>query len=225
MRFYEDAKSFMSGLQVATAKIKQQNAASVQLLSIGCSNANDCALLSDILQTCRKCLPQLHPFLRVIPHRSIINLFFQGNMDILLGFQEDVHARDDIVYKELFELPICCAISDKHPYAQKELLAEEELYSENIVLCNSYPVSSKALSMQKRLEQHFPLNRVYYCDNPNAQITLVTAGYGFAILPQAFTGTAQIRYVPLKNAEIVSYGFFYKNNSANPLLKKFVSMV
>lgn len=142
-----------------------------------------------------------------------------------LGFQEDVHARDDIVYKELFELPICCAISDKHPYAQKELLAEEELYSENIVLCNSYPVSSKALSMQKRLEQHFPLNRVYYCDNPNAQITLVTAGYGFAILPQAFTGTAQIRYVPLKNAEIVSYGFFYKNNSANPLLKKFVSMV
>lgn len=222
--FYEDAKNFMGGLRIAAAKIKRHSNSTVQLLSIGCNNANDCELLSNILQHCREQLPEVHPFLRIIPHRSIISLFFQGDLDVLFGFREDVPADDRVVYKELFQLPICCAFSAEHRYAEKAAISEQELYTENIVICNSYPISSKALSRQKRLEQRFPLDTIYYCDNPDAQITLVKAGYGFTVLPKAVFGNERIRYIPFEKGETVSYGFFYKKTPSNPLLKKFVSI-
>jgi len=34
-------------------------------------------------------MPQLYLFLKVIPHRSILNLFYQDELDLLFGFQDD----------------------------------------------------------------------------------------------------------------------------------------
>ena len=222
--FYEDAKNFMGSLRIATTKIGKNSKENIQFLSIGCTNETDCELLAGLLRNCREKLPEVHPFLRVIPHRSIISLLFQGDLDILFDFEENVPAHNGIIFKKLFEIPICCAVSSEHKYVGKKKISERELYSENIVTCNSYPIPSKVLFRQKDIEQHFPLCNVYYCDNPCAQTTLVEAGYGFAILPQKISNKG-ICYIPLDNEEIVSYGAFYKQNSANPLLKKFISIL
>lgn len=223
--FHEDAKSFMRNLQIATSKIGRHSKENIQILAIGCSNETDCELLSGILQDCRQKIPELHPFLQVIPQRSIISLLFQGDLDILFGFQENVPAHDGIIYKELFKAPVCCAVSPEHKYAGKEEISEEELCSENIIICYSYPIPSKALNRQKSIEQNYKLSRVYYCDSPRAQTALVEAGYGFAILPKTILNNGLIRYIPLENEEAVSYGVFYKQNSSNPLLKKFLSIL
>ena len=223
--FHEDAKNFMGSLRIATAKIGKDSKENVQIFSIGCSNETDCALLAKVLQHCREKLPELHPFLRVIPHRSIVSLLFHGDLDILFSFQENVPAQEGIAYQELAKMPICCAVSSGHKYAGKEKITEQELYSENIIICNTYPIPPKALSRQKNIEQNFRLNSIYYCDSPYAQTTLVEAGYDFAILPRRVLNNEQVCYIPLENGETVSYGVFYKKNTSNPLLKNFLSIL
>lgn len=222
--FYEDAKNIMNLLHVATAKIQRHAKSSIQILSIGCSNEVDCGLLTDLLEKCRNQFPALHPDLRVIPHRSIQGLFFQGDLDVLFGYQEDVPVREGVAYKELFQVPICCAVSASHRYSHKKELHMQELLSESLIICNSYAIPSKAVNLRNRIEQHFPLDAVYYCDNLNALLTLVKAGYGLAILPRLDITGPRICYIPIKEEASLSYGIFYKENDKNPFVKDFISL-
>ena len=143
----------------------------------------------------------------------------------MFGFQENVPAHDGIIYRELLKIPVCCAVSPEHKYAEKERISEQELCSENIIICYSYPIPSKVLNRQKSLEKNYELSNVYYCDNPDAQKVLVKAGYGFAILPQTTLDDRDICYIPLEDEGTVSYGVFYKKDTSNPLLKNFIRVV
>lgn len=223
--FFEDAKSFMAGLRIATAKIQRHTKANVQILTIGCNNEVACQPLTPLLEICRQKHPQIHPSLRVIPHRSILNLFFQGELDILFGFRDDASSREGVSYLELYKTPVCCVISSSHPYAQKPEIDEQELYSENIIMCDSYSIPSKAAILQNHMEQHFTLDSIYYCDNLNAMLALVKAGYGFGILPQPDTDDPDICYIPFSGKETISFGVFYKEGSENPLVKEFLSVL
>lgn len=222
--FYEDAKNFMGGLRIAKEKIKRHSAANAQILSLGFGNDIDCQLSAGLLKECRVHLPELHPFLRVIPHRSILNLYLQDEIDIIFGFQNDVPSREGIIYEEIFQAPICCTIAAEHKYAGKEEILEQELYSENIIICNSYSLPAQAAVLQNRMERNFPLGCVYYCDNLNAMLALVRAGYGFGILPEIKNNDYQLCAIPFAGVGNTSFGFSYKENSTNPLVKKFVSL-
>lgn len=222
--FYEDAKNFLGGLKVAAAKIKRHSTSNVQILSIGFGNEIDCELSVRLLQECRKHIPELHPFLRIIPHRSILNLFLQDEIDIMFGFHDDAPSRPGVIYEELFRAPVCCILSAEHAFASKEAVEEQELYEEKIVICNSYSLPARAAVLQNRMERHFPLGSVYYCDNLNAMLALVKAGYGFGILPEMKWNNPGICAIPLVGAEDTFFGFSYKENSPNPLVKKFVTL-
>ena len=160
-------------------------------------------------------MPQLYPFLKVIPHRSILNLFYQDELDLLFGFQEDIPIKSDTIYKELFRIPLCCIAPAAHPYAARSELAKEELYLENIVVCNSYAIPSKVAEMQNQV----------MCENLQVLLTLVRAGYGCSVLPQMNFVNSDIRAIPLTGSEPLSYGVFSKKSSQSPLLKKFISIV
>ena len=144
---------------------------------------------------------------------------------MLFGFQDDIPLKSDIIYQELFRIPLCCIVPDTHPYAGRTELAKEELYLENIVVCNSYAVPFKAAEMQNRIAQHIPPESTYICDNLQALLTLVRAGYGCSVLPQMNFIHTDIRAIPLKDSEPLSYGFFSKKNAQSLLLKKFTSIV
>lgn len=225
LSFYEDAKNIMVGLRAATAKMKQHSTSNVQILSIGFGNDMDCELSTELLKKCREYIPQMHPFLRIIPHRSIWNLFLQDEMDIMFGFEDDVPSRAGIIYEELSRTGVCCILSSEHKYSGRKEITEADLYTENIIICNSYSLPSQAAALQKRLERHFPLGSAYYCDNLSAILTLVRAGYGFGILPDMKRNDSQICAIPFAEGEDISFGFFYKENPQNPLVKKFVSVV
>ena len=161
----------------------------------------------------------------MIPHRSILGLFYQGEIDLLFGFQDDIPLKNDIIYQELFRIPLCCIVPDTHPYAGRTELATEELYLENIVVCNSYAIPFKAAEMQNRIAQHIPPESTYICDNLQALLTLVRAGYGCSILPQMNFISSDIRIIPITGNEPLSYGIFYRKNAVSPLLKKFISIM
>lgn len=223
--FLEDAKYIIGRLKSATQKIQQHTTANIQVLTIGCQSEGNLDLLCKILKICRKDLPQLYPFLKVVPHRSLLNLFYQGELDLLLGFKDDIPLKSDMIYKELFKIPLCVIVPSDHIYASKKELSIEDLYSQNIVVCNSYAVPSKASELQNNISQHVLPESTYICDNLHVLLTLVRAGYGCSILPENNYNLPEITQVSLTDCDSLSYGIFYKKDATDPLLKKFVSLV
>ena len=223
--FLEDAKNVMGRLKVAEQKIQRHQSTNIQVLIIGCQNEANLDLLCKVLISCKQQIPELYPFLKVIPHRSILNLFYQDELDLLFGFQEDIPIKNDTVYKELFQIPLCCIVPASHPYAERPELAKEELYLENIVVCNSYAIPARVAEMQNQISQHIPPESTYMCENLQVLLTLVRAGYGCSVLPLMNFVNTDIRGIPLKDGEPLSYGIFFKKSSQSPLLKKFISIV
>ncbi len=223
--FLEDAKNIMGRLKVAEQKIQRHQSTNIQVLTIGCQNEANLDLLCKVLKSCKQQIPKLYPFLKVIPHRSILNLFYQDELDLLFGFQNDIPIKNDTVYKELFQIPLCCIVPASHPYAKRPELAKEELYLENIVVCNSYAIPASVAEMQNQISQHILPESTYMCENLQVLLTLVRAGYGCSVLPLMNFANTDIRGIPLKDSEPLSYGIFFKKSSQNPLLKKFISIV
>ena len=223
--FLEDAKNVMGRLKVAEQKIQRHQSTNIQVLTIGCQNEANLDLLCKVLKSCKQQIPKLYPFLKVIPHRAILNLFYQDELDLLFGFQEDIPIKNDTVYKELFQIPLCCIVPASHPYAGRPELAKEELYLENIVVCNSYAIPARVAEMQNQISQHILPESTYMCENLQVLLTLVRAGYGCSVLPLMNFVNTDIRGIPLKDSEPLSYGIFFKKSLQSPLLKKFISLV
>lgn len=223
--FLDDAKDVLTKLQIASLKVHNHRKSNIEILSIACSNESNLIYLSKTLSRCRQQMPELHPFLRIIPHRSIVNLFFHGEIDILFGAKDDIPIRNGIFYKELNKIRICCAVPTGHPFSQKDEISEKELYSENIIICNSYEIPTKAANIQNRLEHQFLPECTYYCENLQVMLTFIKAGYGFAVLPEGTSIDSEIAYVPLAGSSTISHGIFYKKSSKNPLINKFISTI
>ena len=223
--FLEDAKNVMGRLKVAGQKIQRHQSTNIQVLTIGCQNEANLDLLCKVLKSCKQQIPELYPFLKVIPHRSILNLFYQDELDLLFGFQEDIPIKNDTIYIELFQIPLCCIVPASHPWAERPELAKEELYLENIVVCNSYAIPARVAEMQNQISQHILPESTYVCENMQVLLTLVRAGYGCSVLPLMNFVNTDIRGIPLKDSEPLSYGIFFKKSSQSPLLKKFISIV
>lgn len=222
--FYEDAKNIMRDLKIATDKIKYDNKPNIQPLIIGYGNDCNCTFFTALLKSCHEQLPELRPFIRIIPHRSIVSMFFQGDIDVMFGFENDVPSRSGISYMELSKTPICCAISSDHPFSKKREIRESDLETESIILCNSFALPSISIDLQSKMRQHFSPESAHFCDNPNVLLTLVKAGYGFGILPEINIDEPGVSAIPLVPEHSVSFGLFYNKSSANPMVKEFLSI-
>ena len=209
--FYEDAKNIMRDLKIATDKIKYDNKPNIQPLIIGYGNDCNCTFFTALLKSCHE-------------HRSIVSMFFQGDIDVMFGFENDVPSRSGISYMELSKTPICCAISSDHPFSKKREIRESDLETESIILCNSFALPSISIDLQSKMRQHFSPESAHFCDNPNVLLTLVKAGYGFGILPEINIDEPGVSAIPLVPEHSVSFGLFYNKSSANPMVKEFLSI-
>ena len=141
--FLEHAKQILGQLKVATAKIQHHTNARVQVLTIGCESETDLDVLCPILDACRGQIPAFHPVLRIIPHRSLLNLFFQREIQVLFGFRENLPIKEDIVFRELEKIPLCCVLPQDHPQAGREEIDEGSLYDQEFILCNASTIPSR----------------------------------------------------------------------------------
>lgn len=144
---------------------------------------------------------------------------------MLFGFKDDIPTKDGIIYNELGQIPLCCILPSTHPYAKKSGLYEDELLSENIIICNSYAIPSKAAEVQNHISQHILPKSAHICENMQVLLTMVRAGYVYSILPKMNFINSDITYIPLKDSLPLSYGVFYKSSFHNPLLKNLISII
>lgn len=223
--FLNDAKEVFTKLQMASQKLKSHSESNIQILSIGCKNEADLSLLINLLHRCKEQMPEIHPFLRIVSSQAILSLFMHGEIDVLYGFNNDIPMRDGFHYHEIAQVPVCCVLPVDHPLSAKGKISENDLLAENIVICNSYEIPTQAANIQNHLSHQFSPDSTYYCENLQAMLTLIKAGYGIGILPEMPSDDTEITYIPLDQDISLSYGVFYKDISKNPTLKKFVSLI
>lgn len=223
--FLDDAKEVLAKLRMAQMKIEKNSNTKLDFLSIGCGNELYLPFISDLLTMYHKKYPEIHPFLRFLPSRSILNSFFNGAMDILFGFYDDVPSRSGILYQEIIKLPVCCVVPFDHPYAGKESVTARELMTENIILCNSTEIPAQVAVAQQRVARQFSPEAFNYCENVLAALALVKAGYGISILPRSLNSSFGFSFLPLSPSEEISFGLFYKNSSDNHIVQSFLSIV
>lgn len=223
--FLEHAKQIQGQLKMVTAKLQHHTNARTQMLTIGCESEIDLDFLCETLSLCRQQIMAFHPVLKLIPHRSLLNLFYQGEIELLFGLQENLPIQRDMVFLELGKIPLCCVLPSAHPYAKKEEIDEQELFSQHLIICTSYTIPPKVVELQNRIAQHVSPERIHVSENPQVILTLIRAGYGCSILPKASSHDPDIAYVPLKNTQPLTYGVIYNRTSSNPVLKNFIEVV
>ena len=145
---------------------------------------------------------------------------------MLAGFRNDIPVKGGIIFNEISRLSLCCVLPRSHPYANKEKIYQQELLSESLVTCSSYAIPGQAIEYQNRIAEYMSPEAVHPCDNPQAALALVRAGYGYSILPESRFHNDGLCYIPLADpeSEPLSCGLFYKKGASNPLLKKFISI-
>ncbi|MBP3488049.1 MAG: LysR family transcriptional regulator [Roseburia sp.] len=223
--FYADAQNFMRDLNAATERIKRHSASNAQPLAIGFASDMNCVLFADLLKVCHERFPELYPILRIIPHRAIFSLFFQGDIDVMFDFKDNAPARTGISYIEFVRTPVCCVVPSGHRFSGKKEIREHELYDERLILCNSYSLPPQATDLQNRLKRHFLPETICYCDNPNVLLTLVKAGYGFGILPRLNIQDPEMCAIPFAEEPSVSFGLFYNEERTDPTVDQFLSIL
>lgn len=223
--FLNDAKEIVGKLQLASLKLKSQSKTNVQIINMGCTSEAELSLLARILRTCKEHIPGVHPILRTIQSRAILNLFLYGDIDLLFGFKDNIPMREGMHYKELSKMQICCAVPKNHPFSRKTEITQEELLTEDIVVCNSYEVPSRLANIQNSITHKIPPESTYFCETPQIMLTLVRAGYGIGLFSEYIFDDTDIVCIPLAGNIVMSYGVFYKNIAKNPLLKKLISLI
>lgn len=223
--FYNDAKEILAKLELTTQKIRNHSETSVQLLSIGCSNGTDSFLLSNLLTVCKKKFPEIHPLLRIVSSRLLLNMLIHNEINILFDFRDNLPTRNDFCYYEVARIPICCVLFADNPLASKKELTKNDLLTENLVICNSYEIPSPVTNLQNILCHKFAPASIYYSENIHEMLTLIKSGYGIGILPQMSSADNTLVYIPLKQEVTLSYGVLYKTNETTPVLKQFLSLI
>lgn len=223
--FLNDAKEILAKLRLTSQKIKNHSDANIQIISIGCVSDADLHLMTQLLSHVREVMPEIHPFLRIIPSRLVLNMLIHDEINVLFSFKDDIPMRDSFTYFELRQIPVCVALPENHPLSSAEELSEDDILAEKIVICNSYEIPSRIAGIQNQLSQQIPPGCAYYSENLQAMLTLVKAGYGIAVLPELPFTDSSVKYVPLKQKETLSYGIFYKKNARSSTLKRFLTIL
>ena len=222
--FLEDAKHIINRLRFAEAKIRHHSNAQLQVLSIGFTNEAYFDLSRRILEVCREQIPFFHPSLRILTHPVLLPLFYQGEIGLMFGFRDDMPIHDEIIFRELCKIPLCCVLPDTHPAVSKKWADETDLLSGKLITCSSSLLPAGAVEFQNKTAQHLPPESIYICENIQVILMLIRAGYGYSILPETRLNTAGLRYIPIRGTEPLSYGMFYKRGVSDPLLKKVTSI-
>ena len=222
--FLNDAKEVLAKLQLTSQKIKNHTEENIQTISIGCICDVDLTLLTQLLSCLQKYAPEIHPFLRIIPSRMVINMLIHNEIDILFAFKDDIPMRDGFSYFELEQIPVCAVLPSDHPLCQRNELSEKDLSSEAIVICNSYEIPSQIVNIQNRISPKISPGSTYYSESLQVSLSLVKAGYGTAVLPQVPSTDMALTFLPLAGQTPLSYGVFYKKN-ARAYLKQVLSIL
>lgn len=79
--------------------------------------------------------------------------------------------------------------------------------------------------LQNRLMEYRSPAELYFCDSPEIAVTLVKAELGITFLPESFVPVdPELVLIPIRDAELIPFGVYYKTIQGNPILKDFIKI-
>lgn len=207
-RFLADAGDILNKMKYAAARARNDCGESVHTLSIGGYDAVDLTALPIIFRKMGEIVPDIRPSVHIVPHKYILDWLLEGNLDIMLGFEEG--------------MPMCsCVVTQDHPFAGKKEIGEKELLGESMVICDSPAIPPAISQVQNRLKPFLSPPSVCYCDQVQAAISLIKSGFGFAVLPELKDNSdTSLVSVPVAGTGLSSYGLLYRLSDKNTVLQR-----
>jgi DNA-binding transcriptional LysR family regulator len=225
--FLPHAKDIHNRMLAAYVNIQHDQDTYVPILNLGCSISSDLDFFTYVLELCRKKMPELHPYMKVMSHKRLIKQLQQGDLDLAFGYEEPLQNTAKLCFTHLFYTDICCAVSVSHPFAGKKSIALKDLYSEKAIFCSVAELPTSVLTLQKQLEYRYPRSNLYYCDDIPVTLSFVRAGYGYSILPDLQSEhNPGVSCIPIQGCRPLSYGIYYKKgHETEPMMKKFLGLL
>lgn len=221
--FLRDAQQIVALSERAKKRFGNVGEGSIETLAVGFYNFPCMFLLSGALERLRALRPGLHPRLLTIPFQHIYRMLEEGDLDAVAGFRESSKLRISAQYREIAQVPLVCLCSCKHPLAGRDEVGLEELQNEKLALFAPARATVSIAQAQGRLMGERPPSEFYFCESAEAIAVLVTAGYGVSVLPEYLAPDSPLMAkIPLRGAEPMSFGVYYKTLQGNPALKAFL---
>lgn len=223
--FTQYAGEILKLSNLSKARLREAQQAQPLHLGIGCRSASELQLVQKALKRFRQQEPNLLPILRLIPFDSLENLLEDGEIQMMFCYQEAVPRK--AAYRELGRLPIACMCAQDDPLAAHEQLTLQDLRNAGRIATFRPSVFPPALfHIQSQIISGRMPDQMLFCDNLEVLHTLVSAGFGFAVVadcPQV--RQPGLKYIPLPEFEPLSFGAAYLSGAAHPVLRQFLSLL
>lgn len=223
--FLGDAQHILQTIRFTRERFRDQGRKERKPFTIGCHSYDDLELLPDVLKGMAEACPALHPFFQVVPFQHLYRLLAEEAVDVVIAFKEKDVRESYGTYREFGKIPVVGILAAKHPLAGKASLSPEELAGQRLLLNDPQKCPGSLNAVQHEMAKGRTAADLLFCDNPPASLLLAKAGFGIAVLPKFLAGNdPALACIPVKGAEPLSYGAYYKSIARKPLLKLFLQL-
>ena len=220
--FQDDARSILATALRAKGRFQNPSSQKFQEFSIGCHSYTQLFLLPQVLKEMRQTYPQIFPRLRVVPFQHLHRLLEEEEVDAIIGFQEPDYKKLPGTYKEMAKVPVVCVCPSDSPLAVLPSVSLSALEQEKLILNAPLKSPSTIVQLQQHLIGNRSLSDFYFCESGEAALVLIRAGFGVTILPDLFLPRyPDLTYLPVSEADAISFGIYYKTLKDNEMLKTF----
>ena len=225
MSFYKDAKDIVQKLQMTMDRVKCQGAVS-DSLRIGLSTPAALTYLTPILKRYHAQFPEVRPDIEILSYKAILSMFLDNKLDVLFYYKENMPQKAGIAFKELEKECFVCLLPKDHPFAVRDSLSIQDLREEAIVASNPLSAPLSMASVQQRLLENHPAEKVLYCSSIEIAHSMVASGFGISVLPESLSVKShEYVKVPLEGKNQLSFGVFYYRRNTNSAMKNFVQLL
>lgn len=216
MIFYEDARAILTREQIAVSKLKFQGTLTDPAVSFGFSSSLEMNLFIPVLSALSDTV-SFHPYLRIVPRKSIWNLFLSTDLDCIFSYKGSFAELPRIGIDDIQTVRNVCLVPRRNPLSEKERICAEDLVNSRFVFCNPAALPASCASLESELLGSIPPNRVYSCESVEAAVALASSGYGIAVLPENLCQDTELTLkIPFDTDLSMTYCMFWKKEMSDP---------
>ena len=220
--FLSDAKLILK--TAFSAKERLSNHEHFLPFELGCHNYMELHLFPPVLQKLKEEFPLLRPNIHLIPFPSLLNMVENEQVHAVLG-TTDGQKKFSLSFREMYQAPITCVCTPKHPLAASRSLTTEQLTG-SFIACTPRQIPDSVFALQNNLLISLPPEQRYITESIESAIALVKAQIGYTLYPDLLPARdPELCYIPVTDLPEIPFGVYYAFGQEHPALKRFLSLM